>query len=546
MNRFLLQTCTRNDSFSTISKPLSGGLLIASNHSSSSSRGLAKKPEGRTLDKALRILHLITPKPSSSVTEKHRNHLRLIQACMQDLSQAGTDQCFPVKLVGDDYSLDSASTEAFPNMFDESFDYDVSWAKALHKDEGSLSLFLSMHKGASREADESTLSWALSSCGAARALRLGIQLHSLAIKTGFYMYIYVGSALVSSYGKCGRLDDAYRAFEEMPVKNVVSWTAIIDGFAHHLLVEMCMQLYHQMRRFNLKPNDFTFVSLLRACTGSGSLGNGRTAHCQTIHMGFCWHVHVANALISMYSKCGNIKEAFYVFEEMQARDIISWNSMIAGYAQHGLAEPAISLLTEMEQQKIQPDAITFLGVLSSCRHVGLVEQGRLYFNSMLEHGVKPDLDHYSCIVDLLGRAGFLEEAQEFVQKMPIRPNAVIWGSLLSSSRLHGNVWVGIQAAESRLLLEPGCAATHVQLANLYASVGYWDEAARVRKLMKDRGLKTNPGYSWIEIGTEVHRFKAEDKSNTRVMEVLAVVDSLGDHMRSLGYEPVVIHEERDQ
>ncbi|XP_042510755.1 pentatricopeptide repeat-containing protein At2g37320 [Macadamia integrifolia] len=541
MNRFLLQTCFRNESFSTISKSLSGGLLIVSNLSTSS-RGLAKKPESRSLDKALRILHLITPK-TSSVTEEHRNHLRLIQDCIQDLSQTGVDQCFPVKLAGDAYSfVDSVSTDAMPNMFDESFDYDDSWANALHKDEGSLSLFVSMHKGTSREADETTLSWALSSCGSARALRLGIQLHSLAIKTGLYMFIYVGSALISSYGKCGRLGDAYRAFEEMPVKNIVSWTAIIDGFAQHLLVETCMKLYHQMRCFNLKPNDFTFVSLLRACTGCGSLRKGRTAHCQAIHMGFCSFAYVANALISMYSKCGNIKEAFYVFEELQARDIISWNSMIAGYALHGLAEPAISLLKDMEHQKIQPDAITFLCVLSSCRHVGLVEQGRLYFNSMLEHGVRPDLDHYSCIVDLLGRAGFLEEAQEFVQKMPIRPNAIIWGSLLSSSRLHGNVWVGIQAAESRLLLEPGCAATHVQLANLYASVGYWDEAARVRKLMKDRGLKSNPGYSWIEIGTEVYRFKAEDKSNARVIEVLAVVDSLVDHMRSLGYEHVVIHE----
>ncbi|KAJ4971636.1 hypothetical protein NE237_004735 [Protea cynaroides] len=541
MNRFLLQICIRNHSFSTISKPLSGGLLIVSNPSTSSSRGLAKKPEGRNLDKALRILDLINPKPSS-VTEKGLNHLRLIQACMQDLSQPGTDQCFPVKRADDDFTfVDSVSTKAIPNLFDGSFNSDVSWANALHKDEGSLSPFLSMQKGLSREADESTLSWALSSCGAAQALFLSIQLHSVAIKTGFYMYIYVGSALISSYVKCGRLGDAYRVFEEMPVKNVVSWTAIIDGFAQDLQVEKCMELYHQMRRFNLKPNDFTFVSLLRACTGCGSLGKGRTAHCQAIHMGLCSFVHVANALISMYSKCGIIKEAFYVFEEMQARDIISWNSLIAGYAQHGLAEPAISLFKEMEQQKIQPDAITFLAVLSSCRHVGLVEQGRLYFNSMLEHGVRPDLDHYSCIVDLLGRAGFLEEAQEFVQKMPIRPNAIIWGSLLSSSRLHGNVWVGIQAAESRLLLEPGCAATHVQLANLYASVGYWDEAARVRKLMKDRGLKTNPGCSWIEIGNEVHIFKAEDRSNTRVMEVLAVMDSLVSHMRSLVYEPV-IHE----
>ncbi|OMP03613.1 hypothetical protein COLO4_10309 [Corchorus olitorius] len=206
---------------------------------------------------------------------------------------------------------------------------------------------------------------------------------------------------------------------------------------------------------------------------------------------------------------------------------------------------AIDLFKKMKHEKIKPDAITFLGVLSSCRHAGLVEQGRAYFDSMVVHGVEPELDHYSCVVDLLGRAGLLEEARDFILKMPISPNAVIWGSLLSSCRLHGSIWIGIEAAECRLLLEPECAATHVQLANLYASARQWDKAARVRKLMKDRGLKTSPGYSWIEVKNEVYRFRAEDKSNSKVTDILGVLGCLVDHMRMLGYVPEMHEEEVD-
>ncbi|KAF5178932.1 Pentatricopeptide repeat-containing protein, partial [Thalictrum thalictroides] len=167
-------------------------------------------------------------------------------------------------------------------------------------------------------------------------------------------------------------------------------------------------------------------------------------------MGFSSYVHIGNALISMYSKCGNVVQALYIFERMKVKDIVTWNSMIAGYAQHGLADLALNMLKEMEKFEIKPDAITFLAVLSSCRHAGLVELGQLCFKFMVQHGLEPDLDHYSCIVDLLGRAGLVEEAKHFIDKMPIFPNAVIWGSLLSSCRLHGKVQIGIEAAENRL------------------------------------------------------------------------------------------------
>ncbi|XP_077217260.1 tetratricopeptide repeat (TPR)-like superfamily protein [Tasmannia lanceolata] len=497
----------------------------------------------KKIENALKILDLVTPKTS---IEECSSHIRLMKAFTHEFFQTN-----PIpKTLFKSRSLDSV--ESKKDLFDGILDCDAYWEwmtsikgqNVLNK-EIALSVFVGMHKEGMRQ-NARNLSSVLSSCGAERALSSGMQIHSFAIRTGFDSNVSVGSSLISLYSKCGELDNAYLVFDKMPVRNTVSWTAIIVGFAQHCQVEMCLELFYQMRLSALKPNDFTFASVLSVCMGSGSLGPGRSAHSQTIRMGFNSYIHVANALISMYAKCGSIQEANFVFERMPDKDLISWNSMIAGYAQHGLAEQAINLLKSMEKHKIKPDAITFLGILSSCRHAGLLEQGRLCFNSMFEQGVKPELDHYSCMVDLLSRTGRLEEALEFIEQMPICPNAVIWGSLLSSCRVYENVWIGIKAAKNRLLLEPGCAATHVQLANLYANAGCWDHAANVRKLMKEKGLKTIIGYSWIEIGNEVYRFRAEDGSNTKVHEIFTVVDSLASHMRNLSYVPKIslgLHEE---
>ncbi|KAH1227110.1 Pentatricopeptide repeat-containing protein [Glycine max] len=233
------------------------------------------------------------------------------------------------------------------------------------------------------------LSQAMTSCGSKRDLSGGIQHHCLAITTGLIASVYVGSSLISLYTRYALLGDAYRVFKEMPVRNVVSWTTIIAGFAQEWSLDVCLELFQQMRGSDSRPNCFT-------------------------EQGCCHMEHHDH-----------------------------------GYAQHGLAHEAIILFEEMIKRGVNPDTVTHLGVLSSCRHGGLVKEGQVYFNSMVEHGVQPELDHYSCIVDLLGWPGLLLGARDFIQNMPIFPNAVIWGSLLSFSRLHGNVQIGIQAAESR-------------------------------------------------------------------------------------------------
>ncbi|KAG4995735.1 hypothetical protein JHK82_026558 [Glycine max] len=317
------------------------------------------------------------------------------------------------------------------------------------------------------------LSQAMTSCGSKRDLSGGIQHHCLAITTGLIASVYVGSSLISLYTRYALLGDAYRVFKEMPVRNVVSWTTIIAGFAQEWSLDVCLELFQQMRGSDSRPNCFTYTSLLSACMGSGVLGHERCAHCQIIQMDFHSYLHINNALVAIEQGCCHMEHHDH------------------GYAQHGLAHEAIILFEEMIKRGVNPDTVTHLGVLSSCRHGGLVKEGQVYFNSMVEHGVQPELDHYSCIVDLLGWPGLLLGARDFIQNMPIFPNAVIWGSLLSFSRLHGNVQIGIQAAES----------------------------------------------------SKVHRFEAQDKSNSRMTDILSIMNSLMDHMSSFNLQSQMCEEE---
>ncbi|OQU89474.1 hypothetical protein SORBI_3002G198100 [Sorghum bicolor] len=361
------------------------------------------------------------------------------------------------------------------------------------------------------------------------AMRKGVQFHALLVKVGYVSSIPIGSSLISFYSRCGQLEIAHRVFQNMTAKNTVTWTALISGYAQDNQVEPCLHLFALMRRSVCKPNDITFATIFSVCTNHAFLVLGKSVQALQMRMGFDSYVHVSNALISMYAKCGSIGEARAVFESITCKDLVSWNSLIFGYSQHGLAEHCLGLLKEMEGHII-PDAISFLGVLSSCRHACLVAEGRRCFRAMIEHGVIPEIDHYSCMVDLFGRAGLLDEAWDLIQTMPMPPNGVIWGSLLASCRVHGSISIGIQAAEHRLKLEPSCAATHVQLANLYGSIGCWDDVARVRKVMKERGLKTNIGCSWIEVGNKVYTFTAENRSKSQVNNVLDVLDCLQSHM----------------
>ncbi|KAG0463728.1 hypothetical protein HPP92_019797 [Vanilla planifolia] len=472
--------------------------------------------------RALEILDFVSPN-EVKVSDDQCHH-RLIRDCMQNLNidlpkpsngieNHGIKHAMPVKHISHDFEFITAFSFWSPNLskMDDPTLFAELFGRGIVPNEGTLSCWLS-------------------SCVERNLLGVGEQLHAVAVKINFSKSCLVGSSLISFYSKCHHLDRAYQVFLMMPVRNTITWTAIISCYAKHCEYETCINLFSLMRGSGIKPNDFTCATMLSTCRSSASLSLGGSFHCLELQMGFNSYTHVLNALISMYSKCGSMECARNIFDRMPFRDLISWNSMIFAYSQYGLATEAIHLLKEMDKHKIAPDRVSFLGAISSCRHAGHVKEAWDCFSLMLEHGIEPGSDHYSCIVDLLGKAGLLEEALNFINRMPVSPCAVIWGSLLSSSRVHGNVWLGIQAAENRLLLKPDCSSTYLQLANLYASICCWDQVSRVRKLMKERGIKPDPGYSWIEIGDKVHSFKSENKSDGQINEIIDVVNSLADHM----------------
>lgn len=476
---------------------------------------------------ALKVLELIPAKCHDHKDDVPSHH-RLINDCMHDILGIQSKQHATHKEIAD--VVNSSSNPASPKLRNTgSKNVSVLPSMSRFKKEGIVMQIVELHRMGNISINTSFFASALSSCADKQNLGKGAELHALLVKVGYDSSVLVGSSLISFYSRCSQLKNAHQVFQSMTTKNTVSWTALISGYAQHNQVEPCLQLFSLMRRSVCKPNDVTFAAIISICTSHAFLALGKSVHGLQMRMGFHSYVHVSNALISMYAKCGSISEAQTIFESITCKDLVSWNSMIFGYSQYGLAEHCLDLLKEMEVH-ILPDAISFLGVLSSCRHACLVVEGRRCFRTMIDREIKPELDHYSCMVDLLGRAGLIDEAWTLIQTMSMPPNGIIWGSLLSSCRVHGRNLIAIHAAEQCFKLEPGCAATHVQLANLYASIGCWGEVARVRKMMKQRGLQTNIGCSWIEIGNKVYTFTAENRSENQVNNILAILDCLQSHM----------------
>jgi pentatricopeptide repeat protein len=254
---------------------------------------------------------------------------------------------------------------------------------------------------------------------------------------------------------------------------------------------------------------------------------------------------VGNALIDMYSKCGSVELACHVFEKMSMRNEVSWTSMISGYGMNGYGEDALAHFKKMQTTRLIPNHITFVAVLSACSHAGLVSEGKKYFECMSrDYQITPRLEHYACVVDLLGRAGLLDEAESFIQAMPAEPNASVWGALLAACTTHGNLNLGQRVGEQLLELESDNDGNYILLSNIYAAAGKWDRVANVRAIMKARGLKQRPGCSWIRVKTKVHRFFVGDRSHPQSEDIYAMLESLTEQLRELGYFPdtrVVLH-----
>ncbi|XP_010245702.1 PREDICTED: pentatricopeptide repeat-containing protein At1g08070, chloroplastic-like [Nelumbo nucifera] len=388
------------------------------------------------------------------------------------------------------------------------------------------------------QPSEITLVTILSICAKLGDLEMGLRVRKLIENNKLCRNMIVSTALLEMYVKCGAVNDARREFDQMAQRDIVAWSAMIAGYAQNGRSNEALELFELMKSENVKPNDVTLVSVLSACAQLGSVEHGERIGKYIESRGFASNVYVGSALLDMYAKCGNIRKALQVFDQMTHKDIVSWNSMIGGLAANGLAEDAISLYMKMKEAEVKPNDITFTGLLTACTHAGLVELGLEFFKSMKsDHNIIPKVEHCACIVDLFCRSGRLEEAYKFICNMEMEPNVVIWGTLLSASRTYLNVELAERSVEKLLILEPENSGNYVLLSNIYASVGRWQEALKVRKLMKDRRIQKIAAYSWIEIEDKLHKFLVGDTSHPRFTEIYSVVDGLRLQMNWAGYTP---------
>eukprot|EP01018_Ginkgo_biloba_P031662 Gb_20547 [translate_table: standard] len=519
--------------------------------------------------------------------------------------------------------------------------------------EEALTLFCQMQR-TSIQPNHLTFASVLSACANMAALEHGNAIHEQVIRTGFKLDVSIGNTLVDMYAKCGSIEIARRVFDEMPNRNLISWNAMIAGLTHNgdiddalklfqkmpepnvlswttmisgyaqnghidealkLFQEMperdvvswnamiagyvqngcseeALKLYGQMQLAGAKPNAMTSCIVLSACGNLAALGQGRDVHQHIIRSGFQSHafvgsaiidmyakcgvkpnletfisvlpacanlaalehgkeihkiiikngflsnVIVGSALVDMYAKCGSIEDAYKVFDNMPRRDIISWNAMIVGYAIHGCGKEALQLFEQMLCSAIHPSHVTFVGVLSACCHAGLVDEGWQYFDSMSKYyHIAPAMEHYGCMVDLLGRAGLLDEVQDFISKMPIKPDAAVLGSMLGACKIHNNIELGECVAEQLFKLDPKNATPYVVLSNIYGVAGRWNDVENVRKNMKDRRIKKKAGCSWIEVNKRMYAFLVEDGSCPQMHKIYVESKRLPGQMKVSGYAP---------
>ncbi|KAG9451426.1 hypothetical protein H6P81_011391 [Aristolochia fimbriata] len=325
------------------------------------------------------------------------------------------------------------------------------------------------------------------------------------------------TTMLTAYAKEGKMDFARSLFEEIQFKDRISWNAIIGGYTHNGQCEEALKLYNKMLEAGKRPDHSTLVVVLTACSNIVSLQQGRQIHVLIVKSGFQSEVSVCNTLITMYTKCGSIDDSELLFREMVNPDVVSWNSIIAGLGQHGHYVRALEFFEVMKTSELQPDEITFLNVFSACGHVGRVEQSLDLLESMVRiYGVEPKAEHYSCLVDILSRAGRLDDAYKLITKMPFAPDGAVWGALLGACRVHLNLELGELAATKIFELEPQNSAAYVMLSNIYATMGMWKEVNRIRWLMKENGVKKQPGYSWMEIDKKVQLFLGGDVSHPEI------------------------------
>ncbi|KAJ8755951.1 hypothetical protein K2173_024496 [Erythroxylum novogranatense] len=399
----------------------------------------------------------------------------------------------------------------------------------------ALSLFLNMRL-AGMASDHFTFPFVLKACS---RLQMGVELHSLLVKIGLVSSIYVQNALISLYGSSGLLPKALQVFDEMGERDVVSWSSVISSFVNNGFGQEALSLFRDMQfDGNVKPDEVTMLSVVSAVSSLGALELGRWVDAYIRRNALGLSPSLGTSLIDMYSRCGSVDDSIRVFDEMSERNVLTWTALINGLAVHGRSVEALKMFDEMKKAGLPPDHITLKGVLIACSHGYLVEDGWRVFKSIKnEYLMEPTLEHYGCMVDILGRAGLLYDAFEFVERMPRKPNAVIWRTLLGACVSHNDLILAGKVKEKIHQLDPFHDGDYVLLSNAYGVVGRYMEKAKLRRSMQEKGISKTPAYSLLVVDEEIHEFLSGDISHPKSEEVTKFLVNMIDSLRVDGYTP---------
>ncbi|KAL5782321.1 hypothetical protein ACOSP7_007350 [Xanthoceras sorbifolium] len=402
----------------------------------------------------------------------------------------------------------------------------------------ALFLFQKMN-GSLVSPNDFTFATVINACSILADLRTGKKVHARVEVFGLRDNLVVCSSLVDMYGKCNDVDGARRVFDSMGYRNVVSWTSMIVAYAQNAQGNEALKIFKEFNYlFGDRPNHFMLASVINACASLGRLVTGKVTHGAVIRCGYDSNDVVASALVDMYTKCGNVAYSDKVFQRISNPSVIPYTSMIVGAAKYGLGRLSLELFEEMIARRIKPNDVTFVGVLHACSHSGLVDEGLKHLNSMYEiYGIRPDAKHHTCVVDMLGRSGRLDEAYQLAKSIQVDANAgaLLWGTLLSTSRLHGRVDIAVEVSKKLIESNQQVAGAYVTLSNTYALAGDWENVHSLRSEMKRTGVYKEPGCSWVEIKDKTYVFYAGDKSFERGSEVLSLMRKLEQEMKKRGY-----------
>lgn len=387
-------------------------------------------------------------------------------------------------------------------------------------------------------ADPLSSSFALKSCIRISSYEGGIQVHGKILRDGHQSDNLLLTTLMDLYSCFGRFCEARNVFDEMSHRDTVAWNVLVSCYLRNKRTRDALSLFDVMQseEYGCEPDEVTCLLMLQACANLNALEFGERVHLYIEERAFGGQTNLQNSLISMYSKCGHLEKAYEVFKGIRDKNVISWSAMISGLAINGYAREAIDAFEEMQRMRVPPDAQTFTGVLNACGHCGFLDEGMMFFDRMSkEFAISPNIHHYGCLVDLLGRAGLLDRAYQLILSMDIKPDPEIWRTLLGACRIHGHVNLGERVIGHLIELKAQEAGDYVLLLNIYSSAGKWDKVTEVRKFLKEKAIQTTPGCSTIELKGVVHEFVADDISHPQNGKIYEMLEEINSQLKIAGY-----------